>query len=65
MEIEDSIHDTFDFSSETIERTPISSQGVPITSLDLFSQCSCDVLMTPEKGLSTLSPRREGYQAKE
>ena len=53
MEIEDSLHDTFDFSSETLQRTPISSQVVPMTSLDLSSQCSCDVSMTPEKSLST------------
>ena len=33
MEIEDSIHDTLDFSSEIIQRTPISSQVVPMTSL--------------------------------
>ena len=64
MEIEDSLHDTFDFSSETLQRTPISSQVVPMTSLDLSSQCSNEVPMTPEKSLSTpKSGKREGYQA--
>ena len=53
MEIEDSIHDTFDLYSETIQRTPISSQVLLMTSLDLSSQCSCDVPTTPEKGLFT------------
>ena len=65
MEIDDSLHDTLDFSSETIQRTPISSQVVPITSLDLSSQCFCDVPMTPEKGLSTpKSGKRKSYQAR-
>ena len=65
MEIEDSLHDTFDFSSETLQRTPISSQVVPMTSLDLSSQCSYDVPMTPEKSLSTpKSGKRKGYQAR-
>ena len=65
MEIEDSIHDTFDFSSETIQGTPISSQVVPMTSLDLSSECSYDVSMTPEKSLSTpKSGKRKGYQAR-
>ena len=65
MEIEDSLHDTFDFSSETIQRTPISSQVVLMTSLDLSSQCSCDVSMTPEKSVYTpKSGKRKGYQAR-
>ena len=65
MEIEDSIHDTFDFSSENLQRTPISSQVVPMASLDLSSECSCDVPMTPEKGLSIpKSGKRKGYQAR-
>ena len=65
MEIEDSIHDTFDFSSETIQHTPISSQVVLMTSLDLSSQCSCDVPMTPEKSVYTpKSGKRKGYQAR-
>ena len=34
MEIEDSLHDTFDFSTETLQRTLISSQIVLMTSLD-------------------------------
>ena len=62
MEIEDSIHDTFDLSSETLQRTPISSQVIPITSLHLSNQCSCDVSMTPKNNLSTLkSGERKGY----
>ena len=65
MEIEDSIHDTLDFSSEIIQRTPISSQVVPTTSLDLSSQCFYDVSMTPEKGLSTpKSGKIKGYRAR-
>ena len=52
-------------NSETIQRTPISSQVVPITSLDLSSQCFRDVPMTPEKGLSTpKSGKRKSYQAR-
>ena len=63
MEIEDSIHDTFDFSSETLQRIPISSQVVPMTSLDLSSQYSYNVPMTPEKGLSTpKTGKRKGYR---
>ena len=59
------MHDTFDLSSETIQSTPISSQVVPMTSLDLSSQCFCDVSMTPEKSLSTpKSGKRKGYQAR-
>ena len=65
MEIEDNLHDMFDFCSETLQRTPISSQVVPMTSLDLSSQCSCDVSMTPEKSLSTpKTGKRKGYQAR-
>ena len=65
MEIEDSMHDTFDFSSETIQRIPISSQVVPMTSLDLSSQFSYDIPMTPEKSLSTpKTGKRKGYQAR-
>ena len=65
MEIKHSLHDTFDFSSETLQRTPISSQVVPMTSLGLTSQCSYDVPMTPEKSLSTpMSGKRKGYQAR-
>ena len=61
MEIEDSLHDTFDFSSETLHRT----QVVPMTSLDLSSQCSCGVSMTPEKSVYTpKSGKRKGYQAR-
>ena len=65
MEIEDSLHDTFDFSSETIQRTPISSQVVPMTSLDLSSQCSNEVPMTPEESLSTPKyGKRKSYKAR-
>ena len=65
MEIEDSLHDKLDFSSETLQRTPISSQVVPMTSLYLSSQCSCDVSMTPEKSLSTpKSGKTKSYQAR-
>ena len=56
MEIEDSLHDTLDFSSETIQRTPI---------LDLSSHCSNGVPMTPEKGLSTPKyGKRKSYKAR-
>ena len=65
MEIEDSLHDNFYFSSETLQRTPISSQVVPMASLDLSSQCSCGVSMTPEKSFSTSKTgKRKGYQAR-
>ena len=65
MEIEDSLHDTFDFSSETLQLTPISSQVVLMTSLDLSSQCSDDVTMTPEKGLSTpKTGKSKSYRAR-
>ena len=58
IEIEDSLHDKLDFSPETLQRTPISSQVVHMKSLDLSSQCSCDFPMTPEKGLP-LRPGKE------
>ena len=65
IEIEDSLHDTFDFPSKTSQRTPISSQVVFMTSLDLSSQCSNQVPMTPEKSLYTpKSGKRKGYQAR-
>ena len=65
MEIEGSLHDKFDFFSETIQRTPISSQVVPMTSLDLSSECYFDVSMTPEKTLSTpKTGKRKAYQAR-
>ena len=59
MDIEDCSRDVFVLSSQTLERTPISSQVVPLTDLDLLSQCSSDTPMTPEKGFSTLCPGRE------
>ena len=41
MEIEEcSQPDVFTFSSQTVQRTPISSQVVPLDDLDLSSQCS-------------------------
>ena len=65
MEIEEcSQPDVFTFSSQTVQRTPISSQVVPLDDLDLSSQCS-DVPMTPEKSISTpKSRKRKGYRAR-
>ena len=63
MEI-DCTDDTFE-SSEALQRTPISSQLLPMTSLDLSNQCSSDVSMTPEKNFSTpKSRKRKGYRAR-
>ena len=63
MEI-DCVDDVFE-SSQTLQHSPISSQVLPMTSLDLSSQCSSDVPMTPEKGFSTpKSRKRKGYQAR-
>ena len=63
MEI-DCLDDVFE-SSQTLQHSPISSQVLPMTSLDLSSQCSSDVPMTPEKGFSTpKSRKRKGYQAR-
>ena len=63
MEI-DCMDDTFE-SFETLQHTPISSQVLPMTSLDLFSQCSFDVSMTPEKSFSTTKSRKRiGYRAR-
>ena len=60
----DCMDDTFE-SFETLQHTPISSQVLPMTSLDLSSQCSSDVSMTPEKSFSTpKSRKRKGYQAR-
>ena len=65
MEIEDCSQDAFVLSSQTLQRTPISSQVVPLNDLDLLSQCSSDTPMTPEKGFSTpKSRKREGYRAR-
>ena len=63
MEI-DCEDDVFE-SSQTLQHSPISSQVLPMTSLDLSSQCSSDVPMTPEKGFSTpKSRKRKGYRAR-
>ena len=65
MEIEDCSQDVFVLSSQTLQRTPISSQIVPLNDLDLLSQCSSDTPMTPEKGFSTpKSRKRKGYRAR-
>ena len=65
MDIEDCSQDAFVLSSQTLQRTPISSQVVPLTDLDLLSQCSSDTPMTPEKGFSTpKSRKRKGYRAR-
>ena len=62
MEI-DCMDDTFE-SFETLQPTPISSQVLPMTGLDLSSQCSSDVSMTPEKSFFTpKSRKRKGYRA--
>ena len=65
MEIEDCSQDAFVLPSQTLQRTPISSQVVPLNDLDLLSQCSSDTPMTPEKGFSTpKSRKRKGYRAR-
>ena len=65
MDIEDCYQDVFVFSSQPLQRTPISSQVVPLNDLDLLSQCSSDTPMTPEKGFSTpKSRKRKGYRAR-
>ena len=65
MEIEDCSQDVFVLPSQTLQRTPISSQVVPLNDLDLLSQCSSDTPMTPEKGFSTpKSRKRKGYRAR-
>ena len=65
MEIEDCSQDAFVLSSQTLQRTPISSQVVPLNDLDVLSQCSSDTPMTPEKGFSTpKSRKRKGYRAR-
>ena len=65
MDIEDCSQDAFVLPSQTMQRTPISSQVVPLNDLDLLSQCSSDTPMTPEKGFSTpKSRKRKGYLAR-
>ena len=65
MEIEDCSQDAFVLSSQMMQRTPISSQVVPLNDLELLSQCSSDTPMTPEKGFSTpKSRKRKGYRAR-
>ena len=65
MEIEDCSQNAFVLSSQTLQRTPISSQIVPLNDLDLLSQCSSDTPMTPEMGFSTpKSRKRKGYRAR-
>ena len=54
----------FPLSSQTLQRTPISSQVVPVYDLDLSSQCF-DFPMTPEKSSSTPKfKKRKGYRAR-
>ena len=58
----DCIDDVFE-SSQTLQHSTISPQILPMTSLDLSSQCSSDVPMTPENGFSTpKSRKRKGYR---
>ena len=65
MDIEDCSQDVFVLSSQTLQRTPISSQVVPLNNLDLLSQCSSDTPMTPEKSFSTpKSRKRKGYRTR-
>ena len=65
MEIEDCSQDAFVLPSQTLQRTPISSQVVPLNDLDLLSQCSSDTPMTPEKSFSTpKSRKRKGYRVR-
>ena len=65
MEIEDCSQDAFVLPSQTLQRTPISSQVVPLNDLDLLTQCSSDTPMTPEKGFSTpKSRKRKGYRVR-
>ena len=65
MEIDDcSQPDVIPLSSQTVQRTPISSQVVPVYDLDLSSQCF-DCPMTPEKSSSTPKfKKRKGYRAR-
>ena len=65
MEIEYCFQDAFVLPSQTLQRTPISSQVVPLNDLDLLSQCSSDTPMTPQKSFSTpKSRKRKGYRAR-
>ena len=65
MEIDDCSQDVFVFSSQTLQRTPISSQVVPLNDLDSLSQCFSDTPMTPEEVFSTPKCRkRKGYRAR-
>ena len=57
MEI-DCVDDVFE-SSQTLQHSPISSQVLPMTSLDLSSQCSSNVPMTPKRVSLPQSPGRE------
>ena len=59
MGVEDCSQDAFVLPSQTLQRTPISSQVKPLDDLNLLSQSSSDTPMTPEKSFSTLSPGRE------
>ena len=65
IEIEDCAQpEVFPLSSQTVQRTPISSQVVPIYDLDLSSQCF-DFPMTPEKSSSTPKFKKsKGYRAR-
>ena len=58
IDIEDRSQDAFVSPSQTLQRTPISSQVVPLNDLDLLIQFSFDTPMTPEKGFSTPKSRK-------
>ena len=66
MEIDNCSQDIFEFPSQPMQHSPISSQAVPLDNLELSSQCSTDVPMTPDKNFSTprKSRKRKGYEAK-
>ena len=64
MEIEECCQPGVLFSSQTVQHTLISSQVVPLDTLDLSRQCS-DIPMTPEKSISTpKSRKRKGCRAR-
>ena len=58
MDIDDCSQDVFVLPSQTLQRTPVSSQVVPLNYLDLLSQCSSDTPMIPEESFSTPKSRK-------
>ena len=65
MEIEDCSQDAFVLPTQTLQRTPISLQIVPLNDLNSQSQISSDIPMTPDKSFSSPKYRkRKGYRAR-